>query len=61
VETPWLDGRHTVFGSVIESNDQHVVNAIVQGDTIDSIDISGEEPLLESQADRISAWNEVLG
>ena len=61
VETPWLDGRHTVFGSVIESNDQNVVNAIVQGDTIDSIEISDEEPLMESQADRISAWNEVLG
>ena len=54
VETPWLDGRHTVFGSVIESNDQNVVNAIVQGDTIDSIEISGEEQLMESQADSIS-------
>lgn len=29
-ETPWLDGRHTVFGRVVEGQD--VVNAIQQGD-----------------------------
>jgi len=61
VETPWLDGRHTVFGAVIDSSDQNVVNAIGAGDTIESIEISGEEQLLQSQADRIAAWNEVLG
>ena len=61
VETPWLDGRHTVFGSVVESSDQDIVNAIGEGDTIESIDINGEEQLLQSQADQISAWNDVLG
>jgi len=61
VETPWLDGRHTVFGSVVESSDQDVVNAIGAGDTIESIDINGEERLLQSQADHISAWNDILG
>ena len=60
VETPWLDGRHTVFGAVLDSGDQAVVNAIGEGDTIDSIEISGAEQLLQSQADRISGWNEVL-
>ena len=30
VETPWLDGKHTVFGSVIEGQD--VVDAVAQGD-----------------------------
>lgn len=30
VATPWLDGKHTVFGNVIEG--QNVVDAIAQGD-----------------------------
>ncbi len=36
-ETPWLDGRHTVFGYVTAG--QEVVNAIAQGDRIESIRI----------------------
>jgi peptidylprolyl isomerase len=36
-ETPWLDDNHTVFGKVIEG--QRVVNAIVQGDKINTITI----------------------
>ena len=34
-DTPWLNGKHTVFGHVVEG--QEVVNAIEQGDTIDHI------------------------
>jgi len=36
-ETPWLDNKHTVFGKVIEGQD--VVDAIAQGDSIDSVEI----------------------
>lgn len=33
--TPWLDGKHTVFGRVIQGQD--VVNAIVQNDVINNV------------------------
>ncbi len=39
VATPWLDGRHTVFGKVVDEADQAIVNAIVQWDTITTIEI----------------------
>lgn len=40
VETPWLDGKHTVFGSVVEG--QEVVDAIEQGDRIETLEIIRE-------------------
>lgn len=36
-ETPWLDGKHAVFGYVTKGQD--VVNAIQQGDVIQTINI----------------------
>jgi peptidyl-prolyl cis-trans isomerase A (cyclophilin A) len=36
-ETPWLDGKHAVFGYVTEG--QEVVNAIQQNDVIESVTI----------------------
>lgn len=39
VETPWLDGKHAVFGNVIDDTDQAIVNSIVQWDTITNIEI----------------------
>ena len=37
VPTPWLDGKHTVFGCIVEG--QEIVDSIAQGDTIDKIEI----------------------
>ena len=37
VETPWLDNNHTVFGKVVEG--QNVVDAIAQGDKIETLEI----------------------
>lgn len=38
-DTPWLDGKHTVFGKVVGKADQDIVNMIVKGDAIKSMKI----------------------
>lgn len=62
VPTPWLDGKHAIFGSVDAASDQAVVNAIKQGDTISKIDIvDSPTPLFASQAAKIALWDKSLG
>lgn len=60
VPTPWLDGKHTIFGEVTKGQD--VVNAIKQGDKIESIEIlDSTDDLFEQEKERIEQWNSVLG
>ncbi|SFK84105.1 peptidylprolyl isomerase [Lysobacter sp. cf310] len=55
----WLDGKHTVFGKVVEGLD--VVDAIKQGDKIKSVKIDGDAAAaLAAKADRVAEWNKIL-
>jgi peptidyl-prolyl cis-trans isomerase B (cyclophilin B) len=59
VATPWLDGKHAIFGEV--SQGQDIVDAVKQGDTISGIEIlDSTDALFADQADQISKWNKVL-
>ena len=55
----WLDGKHTVFGKVIEGIE--VVDAVQQGDVIKSVKIEGDaDAALAARADRVAEWNKIL-
>jgi len=59
VPTPWLDGKHTVFGSVTKGQD--IVNAVAQGDKIKSIEIlDPTDDLFKAQSKRLEEWNAIL-
>ena len=59
VATPWLDGKHTVFGKVVEGLD--AVDAVKQGDTIKSVTIEGDaDAALAAKADRVAEWNRIM-
>lgn len=61
VDTPWLDGKHTVFGEVVSDADQKVVNQIAQGDKIISVTIEGDATeLMKSIGPIVEKWNAVL-
>ena len=59
VATPWLDGKHTVFGKVVYGLD--VVDKVAQGDVIQSVKIEGDaDAALAAKADRVAEWNRIL-
>lgn len=59
VATPWLDGKHTVFGKVVDGLE--AVDRIQQGDGLKSVKIEGDvAPVLAAKAERIAEWNRIL-
>jgi len=61
VPTPWLDGKHSVFGRVLKGQD--VVNSIQQGDSIKSIKVNGDTKQLFANPkvkDLVASWNQAL-
>jgi len=59
VATPWLDGKHTVFGKVVEGLE--AVDKVKQGDAIKSVRIEGDaDAALAAKADRVAEWNKIL-
>ena len=55
VPTDWLNGKHTIFGQVVNADSQAVVNAVQQGDKIVKLTIvrqgADAEKFTASQAD----------
>ncbi|MEE8524737.1 MAG: peptidylprolyl isomerase [Thermoanaerobaculia bacterium] len=59
VPTPWLDGKHTIFGRVTAG--QGIVDSIAQGDRMTTVRIEGDTAALkEGTKDRLAEWNSTL-
>jgi peptidyl-prolyl cis-trans isomerase B (cyclophilin B) len=60
VATPWLDGKHTVFGKVVAGLE--AVDAVKQGDGIKSVKVEGDaDAAVAARADRVAEWDRILG
>ena len=61
IATPWLDGKHSVFGEVMGEQDQEVVNKISNNDIIETITIDDDTTeLFGKTKNYIESWNKIL-
>ena len=61
VPTPWLDGKHAIFGAVIDQTDQDVVNSIAGRDKIIAVTVEGDyTELAEKNKETLAEWNKIL-
>jgi peptidyl-prolyl cis-trans isomerase B (cyclophilin B) len=59
--TPHLNGKHTVFGKVIDESDQALVDKVRQGDIMTRVLIEGDSTaLFEKTKSHLDRWNAVL-
>ena len=61
VPTPWLDGKHSVFGVVAGQQDHDVVNSIEKDDLIETVTIEDDATELFVKTKKyLDAWNKTL-
>ncbi len=59
IATDWLNDKHTVFGKVTDG--QSVVDAVSDGDCMNSVTISGDAAsLFDAQKEQLGEWNSIL-
>jgi peptidyl-prolyl cis-trans isomerase B (cyclophilin B) len=61
VPTPWLNGKHSVFGEVAGPKDQEVVNSIEHNDMIEAVFIEDDTTELFARTKKhLDTWNSIL-
>ena len=60
VATPWLDKKHSIFGRVLGSDSQKVVDSIQQDDVIEAIEIDDDIEFAPDVQKSVDGWNKII-